>query len=490
MCNNPFRLPDWTNESLKQTWEIIEKIGRDEFKLDFYSPYFEVVTFEEMLQIYTTSFPIMYDHWSFGMEYENLYRQYKNNRMSIAYEVIFNTNPALCYLLDTNSPVMQGLVLAHASCGHSAFFKMNTFMRENTNAKLIISFMKNMREFVADCETKYGHKRVEQILDVCKSLSLYAIDKADKVELTAKQKEKRRLKRLREEELDFDLLVTEIDGSSSTESPQVVDKPLQENILKFIAKYSPTLKQWERELILMFCKTEQYFYPQRLTKMINEGFASFWHYNIMQRLSELGYLNDGDMLEFLHSHTSVLCQRDHDHPGYSGVNPYKLGYEIFNEIKRICTNPTEEDKKYFPDLVGKNWIDEVNFAATNFRDTSFILQYLSPKLVRDFKLLKVEDNSSEDFYKIKATHGDEDFREIRASLAEQYNLYSNIPDIRVEGAALKGSRALFLTIKEGKDQRVEAQSLKDTLELMKKLWPYKIKCKYQTFDNEILTFEL
>jgi stage V sporulation protein R len=483
MKNNPFASDDWTSESLSQMWDIIRKIAVEEFKLDFYEPYFEVVTFEEMLQIYTTGFPIMFNHWTFGKQYESLYKQYKNNRASIAYEVIFNTNPSLCYLLETNSTTMQALVMSHAACGHSAFFKNNEFMRENTNAKTITSFLKNMRSYVQECERLYGEKRVEEILDVCSSLTYYAIDRSEYIDLTRKEKEQKRINRKVEQDKDFDLKVEELGARKSDAQRDIIERQKDENIVKFIARYSPILKPWERELMLMFCKVQQYFYPQIFTKLMNEGYASFWHYQLMNRLYDLGYISEGSILEFIHSHTSVLCQHDHDSKYYSGLNPYKLGYEIFNDIKRICTEPTEEDKRFSPGLIGKDWVEEVHFAANNFKDESFILQYLTPKVVRDFKLFKYTDDTDEDFYTINAVHSDEDFKEIRKEIAKHYNFFNRIPQIYVEGADLKRSRALYMVYKHIDGKEVNVEEGERTFAAIKKLWPFPLKLRIDYSDG-------
>lgn len=485
-----FDNPDWTEASLQDIWAVIKDIAINEFKLDFYEPYFEVVTFEDMLHIYTTSFPVMYNHWSFGKNYEELYRQYKNNQTSIAYEVIFNTNPALCYLLENNSSVMQALVMAHAAVGHSAFFKMNSFIRENTNANTILPYLKNMRTYVQECEAKYGVERVEKILDVCASMALYSVDRAEKPVYTSKQIQEKKNRRDEALEKDFNILVEDLNTRDAEDSiPK--ERAQEENILKFIAKYSPSLKTWERDLINMFCKVEQYFYPQRLTKMMNEGFASFWHYQLMNRLSELGHLKEGDYLEFMHSHTSVLCQHGMEDKHYSGtLNPYKIGFEMFSEIKRICENPTEEDREYFPQLIGKNWIDEVNYAAINFRDPSFVLQYLSPKLVRDFKFLTLKSKSEDDYVEITATHDTEDFKAVRSTLEAHYDFYTRLPYITVEGAALKSSRALFINVTERKNREVDGDSLAQTLDLLKTIWPYPIKVKYTNFFGNVAEITL
>lgn len=479
-----FNKGDWTTESLQEIWEVISRVAKEEFKLDFYNPYLEVVTFEEMLQIYTTSFPIMFNHWTFGKNYEELYKQYKHNRASIAYEVIFNTDPALCYLLETNSSIMQALVLCHAAVGHSAFFKNNEFIKQNTNAKTIIPFLKNMRTYVAECEEKYGNAAVEKILDFCKSLELYSTDRSEVIETSRKVKEQKRIKRKEEQEKDFDMKVAALITDHEPVSEEFT-RLKEQNIVKYIAKNSPILKQWERELMLMFCKVQQYFYPQMHTKLMNEGYATFWHYQLMNRLYELGYINEGGVLEFLQSHTGVCCQHDHDSPYYHGINVYKLGFELFSEIKRICENPTDEDKHFFPGLIGKNWIDEVNFAAENFKDESFVLQYLTPKLVRDLKLFKYKDDTMEDFWEINAVNDDEGFKDIRKQLANQYNFSNKIPYIYVEGSDLRKSRTLYISAKKVNEKDEHDELCFRTLKKIKTVWPYPIVLKGYDEDNKL-----
>jgi stage V sporulation protein R len=118
----------------------------------------------------------------------------------------------------------------------------------------------------------------------------------------------------------------------------------QENLLYFIEKNAPLLEPWQRELVRIVRKIAQYFYPQRQTQVMNEGWATFWHYTLMNRLYDEGYVNDGFMIEFLQSHTSVMQQLPFDHPYYSGINPYALGFAMMSDIKRICQEPTAEDR--------------------------------------------------------------------------------------------------------------------------------------------------
>lgn len=112
---------------------------------------------------------------------------------------------------------------------------------------------------------------------------------------------------------------------------------------------------------------------------MNEGWATFWHYTILNHLYDEGRVTDRFMMEFLHSHTNVVYQPPYNSPYYNGINPYALGFAMFQDIKRICQSPTEEDYYWFPDIAGKDWLDTLHFAMRDFKDESFISQFLSPK---------------------------------------------------------------------------------------------------------------
>lgn len=482
---NPFELTDWSDKSLQDTWKIIQELAVKKYGLTYYTPSFEVVSFEDMLNIQTHGMPIMYSHWSFGRQYIDLYNRYLAGQMSTPYEVIFNTSPALCYLMEHNSPTMQGLVQAHAAIGHSSFFKNNVLFKEQTNAATIIPFLKNAKSFISDCETQYGHESVEELLDACHALSYYAVDRRPAKVKTQKEREEIRLQRAKSKEEEYDSVVDTIKIHDEKSVPSN-DRFREENILKFIGKHSPSLKGWQREIIKIYCQIQQYFYPQILTKTSNEGFASFWHHTIMHDLIDMGLIPPNGAIEFIHSHCGVLRQPNFDERGYYGVNPYKLGFEIYKDIQRICTNPTDEDKDWFPDLIGKNWIDEVKFAAYNFKDESFILQYLSPKLIRDLKLFVVKDDAGEPNLLIDAIHDDEGYKTIRKKLASAYNHFDNIPDLYIEGWDNKKSRKLYLVFKEKNDVALGLDDATHKTALyVKQLWGFNIVFKYINTNGSV-----
>ena len=181
------------------------------------------------------------------------------------------------------------------------------------------------------------------------------------------------------------------------------------------------------------------------TKTMNEGCATFVHYKIMNRLHEKGLMNDGSMIEFLKSHTSVVFQPEFDDPRYSGINPYALGFAMMMDIERICEKPTEEDYRWFPAIAGSgDGMAVLRDAWANYRDESFIRQFLSPKIIRDFKLFRIKDNSRDHEMKVVAIHDDTGYSEIRETLANQYESNNFVPRIEVSKMDPK-TRTLNLT---------------------------------------------
>src|SRR5690606_33937325 len=195
-----------------------------------------------------------------------------------------------------------------------------------------------------------------------------------------------------------------------------------ENLLYFIEKNAPLLEPWQREVVRIVRKIAQYFFPQRQTQVMNEGWATFWHYTLLHTLYDEGLLADSFMLEFLQSHTNVIAQPPYNSRWYSGINPYAPGFAMWQDIRRICEAPTEEDRRWFPEQAGSDWRESLDFAMRNFKDESFIAQYLSPKLMRDFRLFAVLDDDRKDKLEVSAIHDDEGYARLRTILSSQYDL--------------------------------------------------------------------
>ncbi|MCP4862756.1 MAG: SpoVR family protein, partial [Alteromonas sp.] len=257
----------------------------------------------------------------------------------------------------------------------------------------------------------------------------------------------------------------------------------QENLLYFIEKNAPLLEPWQREIVRIVRKVSQYFYPQKQTQVMNEGWACFWHYHILNKLYDEGLVTDRFMLEFLHSHTSVVTQPDYNSPYYSGINPYALGFNMFMDIKRICQAPTEEDRYWFPDIVGKDWLETVHFAMHNFKDESFISQFLSPKLMRDFKLFAVEDDADKPYVSVSAIHDERGYRAIREKLSAQYNLSNLEPNIQVYNVDVRGDRSLTLRYVPQNGIPL-ADSKDEVMRHLHRLWKFDVKLEQIQDDGE------
>jgi spore cortex formation protein SpoVR/YcgB (stage V sporulation) len=258
----------------------------------------------------------------------------------------------------------------------------------------------------------------------------------------------------------------------------------EENLLYFLEKNAPKLEDWQRELLRIVRLLSQYFYPQRQTKMMNEGCATFVHYEILNRLYERGQLTDGTMLEFLHSHSSVVFQPTFNDRRFSGLNPYALGFAMMNDIRRICTEPTQEDRDWFPDLAGSDdWMGALRQAWAEFRDESFVLQYLSPKLIRDFRLFAVNDDSKEGHMEVKAIHDEQGYKDVRRRLSRHYDVSAQDPDLQVTDADLSGSRRLVLTHRVRNGVLLEKTEAERTLQYLAQLWGYRVKLVEQDIDG-------
>jgi spore cortex formation protein SpoVR/YcgB (stage V sporulation) len=250
----------------------------------------------------------------------------------------------------------------------------------------------------------------------------------------------------------------------------------EENILYFLEKKAPRLDGWQRELLRIVRHVAQYFYPQRQTKVMNEGCATYCHYRILQTLHERGQLTDGAWMEAMHSHTNVVFQPDFDDRRYGGINPYALGFAMMQDIERIASNPTAEDREWFPDLAGRgDPMGALRHAWANYRDESFILQYLSPALIRKFRLFHVADDARDPEMKVAAIHDERGYRAVRHALARQYDIAWAEADIQIVDVDLVGDRRLILEHRVLNQVLLDEASTKAVLQHLADLWGYEVE---------------
>lgn len=481
--------PDWTFELLEKYEVEIDRIARA-FKLDVYPNQIEVITAEQMMDAYASiGMPINYTHWSFGKKFIQNEQQYRRGRMGLAYEIVINSNPCIAYLMEENTIAMQALVMAHACYGHNSFFKGNYLFKTWTDASSIIDYLVFAKNYIAKCEQKYGYQEVESIVDSCHALMNFGVDRYKRPQKISLEEEKarqsQREKYLQSQVNDLWRTLPEHKSAQQPKRDRFPREP-QENILYFIEKNAPLLEPWQREVVRIVRKISQYFYPQKQTQVMNEGWACFWHYHILNTLYDEGLVSDRFMLEFLHSHTSVVSQPDYNNPQYSGINPYALGFAMFMDIKRICENPTDEDYRWFPDTAGKDWLETVHFAMQNFKDESFISQFLSPKVIRDFKLFAIEDDCNKSYVSISAIHNDQGYSRIREYLSAQYNLSNLEPNIQIYNVDVRGDRSL--TLRYVPQNTIPLANSKDeVMRHLHQLWKFDVKIEQLKDNGEIVT---
>jgi stage V sporulation protein R len=380
--------------------------------------------------------------------------------------------------MEENTMATQALVIAHACYGHNSFFKGNHLFRQWTAADAILDYLIFARRYVMECEERHGAGAVEEVLDACHALMPHGVDRYRRpAALTFKAEAARLAEREAHRERHFnDLWRTLPEASGTPAAASVMGFPAdpQENILQFVEKFSPRLEPWQRELVRIVRKLAQYFYPQAQTKVMNEGWATFWHYTILNRLHERGQVDDGFMLEFLKSHTNVIAQPAYDSRAYSGINPYALGYALFADLKRICERPDAEDREWFPQLAGGDWHAALDFAMRNFKDESFIAQYLSPRLMREFHLFAIADHESEETLRVDSIHDEAGYRRVRKLLAQQHAQESRVPDVQVVRFDRDGDRSLTL-----RHQRRRGQPLTDAaaqvVAHLRRLWGFAVR---------------
>ncbi len=492
-----FEGADWDFETLQRIHDACEEIARSELGLDTYPNQIEVITAEQMLDAYSSvGMPLFYKHWSFGKHFAQQEAAYRKGLMGLAYEIVINSSPCISYLMEENTATMQTLVIAHAAFGHNHFFKNNYLFKQWTDAEGIRDYLDFAKTHVAYCEERHGRLAVEHTLDAAHALMSHGIDRyPGKKKLDLRAEEKRAGERRVHEETTFNDL-WRIVPTGPIKSPELLNSERrrtllglpQENLLYFLEKTAPRLQPWQREILRIVRHIAQYFYPQSQTKVMNEGTATYVHYRIMTRLHERGQISDGNFLEFLQSHTNVVFQPEFDDQRFSGFNPYALGFAMMQDIERIVANPDDEDREWFPDIAGTGDVMAVlRDVWANYRDESFISQFLSPRLMRRLRMFHLHDDpADEDGILVDAIHNERGYRRVRSELARQYDVGFIDPNIEVIDVDMAGNRRLMLRHSVVKGAQLNEADAKRVLQHLADLWSYDVSLVEADATDKIL----
>lgn len=478
--------------------EVIGIIAHDKYGLKTYPNVINVIDAKQMLSAYASvGMPVSYDHWSFGKELIASEQAYAKGRMGLAYEIVINSDPSIAFCMAQNSKTMQLLVIAHASFGHNSFFCNNHLFKQFTSAKDIIGELDHLQHYIKECEEKHGVAAVESLLDAAHALQSHGVNRYSKPRRRTPEEERERRQRIQEaREHNYDEVMDRT--TSAHKSPEGAfnklgkkskyeDLGAEENLLYLISSLAPHLQDWQRQLLKMVSDKAQYFYPQRQTQLMNEGWATFWHHTLMNDLYDMDLISDGMMLEFVGSHCSVVQQSGYDSRGFGGLNPYALGFAMYKDIQRICTKPTEEDKEWFPAFAGnQDWLGTIKEAAEGYKDESFVAQFLSPHIMREFRLFSLEDNPNDPTLSIRAIHNDAGYKTLREDLAAQYRLGDREPQIEAMSYFFSHDRSLILQHTQNNERPLHNSNARKVLQHIHALWKHPVVLQTVSPEGEII----
>lgn len=427
--------------------EIVERFG-----LNCYPQEFEICNHFEMLGYMAYSgMPSRYPHWSFGKSYEREKTLYDYGVGGLPYEMVINSNPCLAYLMRDNTDLLQILTIAHVY-GHNDFFANNFTFTSNIDAKYTLEMFKNqadrIRSYIED--PSIGLERVETLLDAAHALSFQrsrdlAINKLDYGEVRQRKWEDAQPK---EDEYQ------EIHPAQEYHEPDLQRMPPEpeQNILEFIARYNPRLADWQRDVLHIVDQEARYFIPQIETKIMNEGWASYWHHKILCELD----LPQSLHIEFMVRHNQVL------RPTPGGVNPYHLGFLLWHDIERRW-NEGDTGREFTSDVPredvsaldenerpGRKKIFEVRRSD---RDRSFLRRFLTEDMMRSLDLFQHEKRGKERV--ITKVSDEENWTQIRETFIKGVGTGS-FPVLYIDDADYGAKRGLYIRHEhDGRDLQLE-----------------------------------
>ena len=486
-------IPPYLRDIQKQVEEHARGYG-----LDFFPTIFEVVSYDQMNELASYGgFPVRYPHWRFGMEYEQLSKSYEYG-LSKIYEMVINNNPSIAYLLEGNSLVDQKLVMAHVYA-HVDFFKNNYYFKATNQGidrqtdqpiRKWIDSMANHGATIRRWADRVGIDKIEEFIDTCLSLE-NLIDPQKPFQPPKQEKKKQEYEFLEEEteevgklRVDKDYMEDFINPREFVEAQQkkmdaekekakrVPEQP-DRDVLGFLLDHAP-LERWERDVLWAIRAEAYYFWPQMQTKIMNEGWASYWH----SRLMTEKICDDGEIIEYAERNAGVM------ETGQGRLNPYKLGVELYRHVEeRWDKGQFGKEWEECDDLeakrhwnlrlgLGKKKIFEVR---SLYNDVTFIDEFLTPDFVAAQKLYSFGYNARNDRWEIESRK----FQEVKEKLLFQLT-NAGQPFVHVTDSNLGNRGELLLEHDhQGIDLRIDWA--REVLKSMVRVWrrPVEIHTKVE-----------
>tara|TARA_B100000131_G_scaffold220229_1_gene211754 strand:+ start:423 stop:1727 length:1305 start_codon:yes stop_codon:yes gene_type:complete len=382
-------MSDWTVKELEEWDERVCNVAAD-FGLDWFPINYDICDYYEMIgHMSYHGLPSHYDHWSYGKSFERTHQMYNHGQSGLPYELIINSNPSIAYLMKENPLYLQVLIMAHC-VGHSDFFKNNiTFgnTRPDSSVSRFRNAKKRIKSYMED--PSIGIDKVEDLLDNLHSIK-YQVNRNSTARIPHNEVR---------EELSIRLKAGEDIGVDINQVPL----RREYDLLAFFMEQGKHFSDWELDVINIVREESLYFIPQIKTKIMNEGWASYWHYTIMNELKLPSEMH----LPFIKSHNQVI------RPHLGGINPYHLGFEMFQKL----------DKEF-----GR---DEIFMIREVFHDESFLRNYLDLDQMIELNLFSYSKNRKKKAYVIDEISDEDGWKTVKNNLIKQIGV-GGIPKMFVE----------------------------------------------------------
>ncbi len=457
-------------DAIDKAWETALRFGLDPFPT-----HFELVPASIMYEFASYGLPGRFSHWTHGKAYYRQKMQYDLG-LSKIYEMVVNTNPSYAFLMEMNNLLQNTFVAAHVF-GHTDFFKNNAYFQHTS--RRMIDKVSIHAERIAQYEFDHGKAEVERFLDAALAIQEH-IDynlflRGDEPE----QHDTKVIERTTEYD---DLWGLEKRAKQAEEerdkrpgkSPKFPEKP-EKDLLLFLIRHSPNLQPWQRDIIEIVRTEMMYFVPQMQTKTMNEGWASIWHSRIMRELGDMGIISDAETIEFAQLHSGVLS------PSRTSLNPYYIGFKIFEDIERRWDAPTTEEQERLGRKTGMGHQKMLEVREME-NDVSFLRNYLTEDLIKDLDLYLYKKEGDEWVIVEK------NWEKVRDGIVASMTNFG-MPYIVVENGDYRGNRELYLRhMFEG--QELDLVYAEKTLQHVYTLWGRPVHLE-TVFDSKriLLSFD-
>ncbi|MCI3919670.1 SpoVR family protein [Paenibacillus sp. TRM 82003] len=440
-------------KELEAAIEEITAIAKD-FKLDFYPMRYEICPSDIIYTFGAYGMPTRFSHWSFGKSFHRMKTHYDLG-LSKIYELVINSNPCYAFLLDGNSLIQNKLIVAHV-LGHCDFFKNNVrFSRTNRD---MVESMSATAERLRGYELEYGTAEVERFLDAVLGLqehidpSLTRSDRVGDISPHPGKEQNGPFESPYEDLWSMDEEERAAAAAAEAAEPERARFPArpEKDLLWFIERYARGMPAWQRDILTVMREEMLYFWPQIETKIMNEGWASYWHTRIMRELD----LTPEDTIEYSKLNSSVVVPSRHQ------LNPYYLGYKIFEDI----------EKRY-----GRDYMFEVRELDS---DQSFLRNYLTKELVEDLDLYVFEKRGQEWLIT------DKSWERVRDQLVAS-RVNGGFPVIRVYDGDYIQNGELYLK-HEFDGVELDVKYMERTLPYVQQLWGRTVHLETMVEDKKIV----